>query len=76
MCKEKGGAQHGKLTIEAHGLNLEADLAMYNYWRFNWIIATLSTGNEDYNCRGHIRYTLWAIILAIQICLYVIYLNP
>lgn len=76
MCKEKSGAQHGTRTIEAHGLNSEADLAMYNYGRLSWNIATLSMGNEGYNCRGHIHYTLWAIILAIQICLYVIYLNP
>lgn len=70
LCKEKSGAQHGKRTIvEAHGLNSEADLAVYNFWRFNWNIATLLMGNEGYNCRGHIHYTLWAIILAIQICL-------
>lgn len=71
MCKEKSGDQHGKRTIiEAHGLNSEADLAMYNYWRFNWNIATLSMGNEGYNYRGHKHYTLWAIILVIQIYLW------
>jgi len=26
--------QHGRRTMETHGLNLEADLAMYNYWKF------------------------------------------
>lgn len=72
LSKEKSGAPHGKRTIEARGFKLEADLAMYNYWRFSWNIATLTMGNEGYNCRGHIHYTLWAIILAKQICLYVI----
>lgn len=35
LCKENSRAQHGKRTIEAHGLNSEADLAMYNYWKFS-----------------------------------------
>lgn len=77
LCKEKSRAQHGKRTIEAHGLNSEAGLARYNYWKFSWNIATLSMENEVYNCSRHIQqYNWWAIILAIQICLRVIYLNP
>lgn len=26
--------QHGRRTMETRGLNSEADLAMYNYWKF------------------------------------------
>lgn len=33
--RKKGTAQHGKRIIEARGLNSEADLAMYNYWKFS-----------------------------------------